>query len=64
MVTLIHTHVSPRWVVRVGYLNDKIEERKDFFCEIFDVVLTPTEDGDPGLEYPISVVEHLGAPTL
>lgn len=48
-------------VVRVAFLNDRVEERKDLFLEMFDVVLVAQDGVQPGMEYPLSLLAHIAA---
>lgn len=46
-------------VIRIGFLNDKVEERKDLYLDMFDVVLLATDEGPAGMDYAIRLLQHI-----
>lgn len=42
-------------IIRIGFLNDRVEERLSLYQSIFDIVIL----GDPGFEIPCKIIEEL-----
>jgi len=53
--------IDAEHVIRIGYLNDKVDERMDLYLEMFDVVLVATESGPAGMDYTIRLLEYIQA---